>query len=166
MTGALASVFEKDRPDDREEDPSVATGGTLFANALSMAAARAALSEVLTEDAYERAARLGSYLADGLEAAVSRAGLPWSIHRLFARSGTTFGPALPRNAEEARACEDRLLTNLLRVYLANRGVWEAIPGAGPTVAVPATTEDVDRYLSAYGELLSELTAERTSREPA
>jgi glutamate-1-semialdehyde aminotransferase len=36
----------------------VATGGTIFANALSMAAARAALTEVLTPDAFDRTAAL------------------------------------------------------------------------------------------------------------
>ena len=35
----------------------VSTGGTLFANALSMAAGRAALLEVLTEDAFEQRPR-------------------------------------------------------------------------------------------------------------
>jgi hypothetical protein len=54
--------------------------------------------------------------------------------------------------------EDRLLTNLFRVYLANRGVWEAIPGAGPTVPVLASAEDVDRYVDAYGSLVDELAA--------
>jgi hypothetical protein len=37
----------------------VATGGTLFANALSMAAGKAALGEVLTEEAFDRITRLG-----------------------------------------------------------------------------------------------------------
>jgi hypothetical protein len=40
---------------------------------------------------------------------------------------------------------------------ANRGVWEAIVGAGPVVPVPATAEDVDAYISAWNELLVELT---------
>jgi glutamate-1-semialdehyde 2,1-aminomutase len=84
-------------------------------------------------------------------------GLAWTIHRLYARSGTTFGERMPRTAAEARVTEDRLLTNLIRVFLANRGVWEAIPGAGPTVAVPATAEDVDRYVDAYAALVRELT---------
>jgi len=159
MTEEVADVFtHADHPDDREEEPTVATGGTLFANALTMAASRAALGDVLTEGAYDHTAALGTRLADGLEAAVRRTALPWSVQRLFPRSGTVFAPSLPRNADEARATEDRLLTNLLRVYLANRGVWEAIPGAGPTVPVPAVEEDVDRYVSAYGELLDELTA--------
>jgi glutamate-1-semialdehyde 2,1-aminomutase len=158
MTDEVAAVFaEVDHPDDRDEAPSVATGGTLFANALTMSAARAALGEVLSDDAYEHTAKLGAALADGLEAAVRDAGLPWAVHRLFARSGVTFAPSMPANAAEARASEDRLLTNLARVYLANRGVWEAIPGAGPTVGVPATIEDVDAYVAAYTELLGELT---------
>jgi len=63
---------------------------------------------------------------------------------------------MPRNAEEARAHFDVPLRRLMRVYLANRGVWEAIVGAGPTCSVPATVDDVDAYLAAFGELLGEL----------
>jgi hypothetical protein len=37
-------------------------------------------------------------------------------------------------------------------------VWEAIPGAGPTVPVPATDDDVDRYTSAFADLLGELAS--------
>jgi glutamate-1-semialdehyde aminotransferase len=148
MTEELAEVMEGGRG-----PTGVATGGTLFANPLSMAAARAALGEVLTEAAYERTAALGARLADGLEAAVARSGLPWSVHRMFARSGVAFGPSLPRNALEATRIEDPPFTALWRLYLANRGVWEAIPGAGPTVAVPCTAEDVDRYCALVGDLL-------------
>jgi hypothetical protein len=43
------------------------------------------------------------------------------------------------------------------VYLANRGVWDAIVGAGPTCSVPATENDVDAYIAAYRELVFELT---------
>ena len=75
--------------------PPLATGGTLFANPLSMAAARATLDEVLTDAAYERTAALGARLADGLEAAIARAGLPWSVHRMFARSGVVVRPRAP-----------------------------------------------------------------------
>jgi glutamate-1-semialdehyde 2,1-aminomutase len=159
MTEAVADVFaHADHPDDREEAPTVATGGTLFGNPLSMAAARAALLEVLADGAYDHTARLGERLADGIEAIVRDAGLPWSVHRLSSRSGVTFGPSLPTNALEAVAVEDRLLTNLSRVYLANRGVWDAIPGAGPVVPVPGTAEDVDAYVGAFGELVGELTS--------
>ena len=46
----------------------VATGGTLFGNALSMAAARATMLEVLTAEAYASTQRLGARLADGMRA--------------------------------------------------------------------------------------------------
>jgi hypothetical protein len=42
--------------------------------------------------------------------------------------------------------------------MANRGIWEALPGAGPTVPVPAGSADVDRYLMAYTQLLVALTS--------
>ncbi|MGZ4110694.1 MAG: aminotransferase class III-fold pyridoxal phosphate-dependent enzyme, partial [Actinomycetota bacterium] len=71
MTDHVAEVFaHADHPDDREEGPSVATGGTLFGNPLTMAASRAALGEVLTDAAYDQTADLGGRLADGLEAVV------------------------------------------------------------------------------------------------
>ncbi len=151
MTDELAHVMEVGRG-----PTGVATGGTLFANPLSMAAARAALGEVLTEAAYERTAGLGARLADGLEAIIDRADLPWSVHRMFARSGVSYGPELPRNALEATQIQDPPFTALWRLFLANRGVWEAIPGAGPTVAVPCTAEDVDRYCAIVGELMDEV----------
>jgi hypothetical protein len=44
----------------------------------------------------------------------------------------------------------------MRVWLGNRGVWEALPSAGPTVPVPAARADVTRYLEAYHELLEQL----------
>jgi glutamate-1-semialdehyde 2,1-aminomutase len=134
----------------------VATGGTLFGNPLSAAAATAALTEVLVPAAYEHTSALGAKLADGIGAAIASSGLPWTPIRFGPRSGQWYGPQ-PRTGAEAFTLTDDELTRLLRIWLANRGVWEALPGAGPTVPVPATRADVDRYLIAYGEVLAELT---------
>jgi len=133
----------------------VATGGTLFGNPLSAAAAKAALTEVLLPGAYAHTSALGGELADGIEAAIGAAGLPWTVIRLGPRSGQWYGPP-PRTGAEAYALTDGQLTDLIRIWLANRGIWEALPGAGPTACVPATAADVSRYVSAYGELLAEL----------
>jgi glutamate-1-semialdehyde aminotransferase len=158
--GMIESVaVTMQRPDGRyDEKEAIATGGTLFGNPLSMAAARATMGSVLTGDVYAHTHALGARLADGLEKTIGGAGLPWTTHRFWPRSGVTFAPAMPRNALEAYAAKDIPLTLLSRVYLANRGVWDAIVGAGPTCAVPATEEDVDRYLEAFGSLIAELTA--------
>ena len=155
MTEAVAGVLE--RPGGRDDEKgAVATGGTLFGNPLSMAAARATMSQVLTDDAYEHTAKLGELLADGLEAAVLLAGLPWTVHRFWPRSGTTFAPSMPHDAKEAYASLDVPLRRAMRVHMANRGVWDAIVGAGPTCPVPATRDDVDRYVAAYSEFIAEL----------
>ena len=156
MTEPLAAVFE--RPDPSDPHAELATGGTLFANAVSMAAARAALGQVLTEEVYERTAVLGTRLADGIEAVAQAVGLPWRAHRLFPRSGYAHGGELPRNAEEARQGFRREVTDLQRVYFANRGVWEAIYSAGPCVGAAHTDDDVDQHLAVLAEFTRELVA--------
>ena len=157
MTEAVADVLTQVKGPDGERSNLVAIGGTLFANALSMAAARAVLTEILTPEAYANTQRLGARLADGMRGSVERHGLPWHIHHLGPRAGYTFRPTPVRDAAEARACQDDLLTRLIRVWLANRGVWEAIVGAGPVCSVPAEDADVDAYLTAWDGLLERLT---------
>ena len=156
MTAAVSSVLE--RRTLTSSDEIVATGGTLFANALSMAAAKVTLSEVLTDAAYEHAAALGVRLADGIEAVAAAHELPWRSHRLYNRSGYTHAPELPRNAIEARARFDLELYNLQRLYMANRGIWEAIDSAGPACGIQATEADVDRYLETLDGFLGEATS--------
>src|SRR6266516_6583996 len=143
--------------DELDHTKEVATGGTLFGNPLSAAAAVAALTEVLVPSAYEHTTALGAMLADGIDAALRDAGLPWTAYRFGARAGQWYGPH-PRTGADAHAMTDRELTRLLRIWMANRGIWEALPGAGPTVPLPAGFADVDRYLTAYTQLLVALTS--------
>ena len=156
MTDALAELLTQIKGPDGERSNLVAIGGTLFGNALSFAAAKVTMLELLTPEAYRHTQRLGSRLAEGMRTGVGRVGLPWHIHHLACRSGYTFQATPVRNAAEARACSDHLLTRLIRIWLANRGVWEAIVGAGPVCSVPSTDVDVDAYLSAWNELLAAL----------
>jgi glutamate-1-semialdehyde 2,1-aminomutase len=148
VTADLAAELDVER--------NVATGGTLFGNPLSAAAAVAALTEVLVAEAYDHVTKLGTALADGIEAAIRSSGLPWTVIRFGPRTGQWYGPE-PRTGAQAHDLTDNDLTWLLRIWLANRGIWEALPGAGPTVPVPATSDDVGRYLDAYGALLTSLS---------
>jgi glutamate-1-semialdehyde 2,1-aminomutase len=134
---------------------NLATGGTLFGNPLSAVAARAALTQVLVAAAYAHTAALGRQLADGIDDAIVATGLPWTAIRFGPRSGQWYGP-MPRTGAQAYALADDKLTRLIRIWLANRGIWDALPGAGPAVPVPATPAEVTRYLEAYSELLAQL----------
>ena len=160
MTDEIARLFRA-LPNDSHVSGAalleVATGGTLFANALAMAAGRAALTEVLTEKAFARTAELGTRIASGLRAAIREAGLPWSVTQEGAHAAYFFCAEPPRTAAQSRAADDIAFRSLLRVYFANRGVWESGWWLGPTVSVAHTVADVDRYVSVFAEFLSDVT---------
>jgi glutamate-1-semialdehyde 2,1-aminomutase len=141
-----------------ESVAGVAAGGTLYGNALSLAAARATLDQVLTDDGFDRTSRLGARLADGIDSAFQSAGLDWRAQRLYSRSGFAFGPGPPRNAADARASARPDVHCLLRLYMANRGVWESVITAGPTVSFAAESADVEFYLERFRGFVMELTS--------
>ena len=159
MSAALAKVMEETLDRDGamlESVGGVATGGTLFGNALSLAAARAALDQVLTEPGFRHTAELGTRLARGIQAAIDRRGLPWRAQHLTCRSGITLAPDLPKTAEAARRAADFGLNSAMRLYMANRGIWEAISTAGPSVSFPMVEADVESYLEVLDGFLGEL----------
>jgi glutamate-1-semialdehyde 2,1-aminomutase len=135
-----------------------ATGGTLFANALSLAAGRAALTEVLTEEAFARTGELGLRLAEGLRQAIGRHGLPWSVTQTGSHAYYTFTPSAPHDGATSRAADDPDLRALMRVYMANRGVWESGWWLGPTVSVAHTQADVDAYVGLFADFVTTVTA--------
>ena len=73
--------------------------------------------------------------------------------------GYWFSQDLPRNALEVRAGDDLELRALIRVYMANRGIWEGGYWLGPCFSVAMTADGIDRYLEVVGELLQELASE-------
>ena len=123
----------------------IATGGTTYAKPLSLAAVVATLHNPDARG-FERTAALGARLADGIEAAAARHGLPWRAHRLGGRSGYCLEPELPRTARTPRSLDDRLV-DARRLYMANRGIWEAIASAGPGRRSTTTEADVDEDLT-------------------
>ncbi len=131
-------------------------GGTLAGNALSLAAVRATLVEVLTEAAFERMISLARRFEDGVEQAIAAAGLPWQVTRLGCRAEYMFAPGCPRTGAEAAAAFDPELDRLMHLYMLNRGVLMT-PFHMMALMSPATTEEhVDAHTSAFEEAVSEL----------
>jgi glutamate-1-semialdehyde 2,1-aminomutase len=132
-------------------------GGTLAGNALSMAAARATLDEVLTEAAFERMIGLGERFAAGCDEVIGEFGLPWTATRLGCRVEYMFRPTAPRDGGEAAAAFDTPLDALLHLYMLNRGVLMT-PFHMMALMCPATSEaDVDAHTAALREFAGELT---------
>jgi glutamate-1-semialdehyde 2,1-aminomutase len=159
MTGDLHDWMERHR-DVYVGAPGLATGGTTYANPLSLAAAVATLRHVQTPTAFERVAALGEQLADGIEAAAARFGLPWRAHRLGGRSGYCLEPELPRDARDAERSLDVELIDARRLHMANRDVWDAIAGAGPAASFAHGAGDVEEYLLALEAFLRDVVGGR------
>ena len=70
---------------EREIIDTGGIGGTLAGNALSLAAMRATLTQVLTDAAFVDMKALGSRWCDGVDAAIKEFDLPWYCSRLLYR---------------------------------------------------------------------------------
>ncbi|MEU5375569.1 transaminase [Streptomyces sp. NPDC048231] len=131
-------------------------GGTLAGNALSVAATRATLEHVLTDQAFAAMDELSRRFEAGVRAGIERWNLPWSVSRLGARSEYRFAYPAPRTGTESAAASDTDLEDYLHLYLANRGLL-LTPFHNMALMCPATTDkDVDTHTEVFGAALSEL----------
>jgi glutamate-1-semialdehyde 2,1-aminomutase len=132
-------------------------GGTLAGNALSLAAMRATLTEVLTQEAFDRMIPMAERWTSGVANAIAEAGLPWHVTRLGCRAEYLFASDAPRNGSEAHDAMDFQLERFLHLYAMNRGVL-LTPFHNMALMCPQTEiEDIDHHTqvfrSAVGELL-------------
>ena len=135
-------------------------GGTLAGNPVSMAATRATLREVLTEEAFAGMIGTATAFADGLIEIIEGYGLPWSVSRLGARVEYRFANPAPRNGTESAASADAELEDYLHVYLANRGVL-LTPFHNMALMCPQTTlADVHRHHEIFDAAVRELVRPR------
>ncbi len=133
--------------------------GTYSGNPLSMAAARASLFEVLTDDGYAHLDRLGDRLIAGCDAILARYGLPGYTVGISSKGCVNFTDAPIRDYTSFMAHQFAELPDLGWLYNANRGVLMA-PGREEewTLSVQHTDADVDRYLDSLDSLVHDLTA--------
>jgi glutamate-1-semialdehyde 2,1-aminomutase len=131
-------------------------GGTLAGNALSMAAIRATLTEVLTDAAFEHMLPLGERWAVGVDGVIRGRKVPWHVTRLGARAEYHFMPELPRNGSEQAAHGDSGLERFLHLWAMNRGVLMT-PFHNMALMSPSTTAaDVDRHTEVFDEAVNAL----------
>jgi glutamate-1-semialdehyde 2,1-aminomutase len=135
-------------------------GTTLSANALSLAAMRACLEKVMTPDAYAHMEALAEQLAQGLEAAITAARLPWHVVRVGARVEFICAPGPLRNGTEAEAAHAGPLEQAIHLALLNRGCLIA-PFHNMMLVSPATeAAQVERLVNAFTDITRRLTEKR------
>ncbi len=131
-------------------------GGTLAGNALSIAATRATLEHVLTDEAFARMESLAVRFADGVQRVVDAHGLPWSVSRLGARVEYRFANPAPRTGTDSAKAADPDLEDYLHVFLANRGIL-LTPFHNMALMSPATTTaQVDEHTATFEAAIGEL----------
>jgi glutamate-1-semialdehyde 2,1-aminomutase len=154
LSAPLASQVEGDPDGDYVDTGGV--GGTLAGNALSLAAARATLGEVLTPRAFERMTALCERFVAEASEVIAGAGLEWSITQLGARAEYRFMPQPPRSGGESAAAADVELEDFIHLRLLNEGVM-LTPFHNMALMSPATGEDdVARHTAAFRGALAAL----------
>jgi glutamate-1-semialdehyde 2,1-aminomutase len=131
-------------------------GGTLAGNALSVAAVRATLEHVLTDEAFATMTGRATRFAGGVRAVLDACGLEWSVVQLGARVEYRFAAPPPRSGGASAAAADAELEDYLHVRLANEGVL-LTPFHNMALMCPQTTDDdVDEHTAAFGAAVGEL----------
>ena len=131
-------------------------GGTLAGNPLSIAATRATLEHVLTDDAFTQMIATATYFTAGVQSLIDRHRLPWSLSQLGARAEYRFASPAPHNGTESAASADAELEDLIHLYLLNRGI-SLTPFHNMALMSPVTTvADVDLHHSVFGAAIGEL----------
>ena len=131
-------------------------GGTLAGNALSLAAMRATLSQVLTPAAFVSMIALGTRWSDGVDAAIAQFNLPWHCNRLGARGEYVFRSSAPHTGREAAEAGDFELEQYIHLRLLNDG-FLLTPFHNMALMSPATTQaDVDAHTAAFAAMCEDL----------
>jgi glutamate-1-semialdehyde 2,1-aminomutase len=132
--------------------------GTFNGNPLTMAASRAAVTEVLVPEAYGRFDAHARILHAGVERVIAEYRLPAHLETLGAKGSITWRPDPIRDYRDAATIDDRP-SYLSWLWQLNRGVFKS-PWAkweSWTTSVVHADADVERYVENFEALARALT---------
>ena len=131
-------------------DGTVKQYGTFNGNPLVMAAAEATLTQVLTDDVYERFEATNRRLLDGCQQIVDSYELPAYTEGLGAKGCVIFSPERMHEYRDYLTKVDEELSTLAWLYHMNHGIFMT-PGVEEewTLSVAHADEDLQRYLDAF-----------------
>jgi glutamate-1-semialdehyde 2,1-aminomutase len=131
--------------------------GTFNGNPLAMAAARATLTEVLTDEAYVRLDRLRQRMANGLQVEIDRHGQPWRVVTAGAKGCVSFLPREITNMRDFHTLDGRF-GHAHWLVQHNGGAF--LPPWGKVeqwlLSVQHTDHDVDLFVTNFARLAERL----------
>jgi glutamate-1-semialdehyde 2,1-aminomutase len=132
--------------------------GTFNGNPLSMAAAQAALTEVLTDEAYAGFEARDARLRAGLDDVIERYGLPVHTVGLGAKGCVVFASEPLYEYRDYATKVDEELSTLSWLYHMNHAIFMT-PGVDEqwTLSVAHSDEDVQRYVDAFEAFARDVT---------
>lgn len=130
--------------------------GTFNGNPLSAAAGLAALTGVLTKDAYDHLGKLGSLLAEGCQRAIDETGIPAHTVDLGAKGCVSYRKEPLTNYRDFLETIPELFYASF-TWMVNRGIFMT-PGDEEqwTISVQHSEEDIARYVDAFAAFTQEL----------
>ncbi len=143
---------------ERDLSDTGGIGGTLSGNALALAAMRATLEQVLTDEAYARTIPLADRFTQGVESVIAEFRLPWIVKQLGCRAEYWFRPTPPRNGGEAVAAIDATLDQYMHLCALNRGILMT-PFHNMALIAPQTSKaDIDHHTRVFRESVRQVLA--------
>ena len=131
-------------------------GGTLAGNALTLAAMRATLENVLTEEAYRHMIDLAVRFTEGVSRTIDEFQLPWIVERLGCRAEYWFISKPPENGGQAAAAVDDDLDRYMHLASLNRGILMTPFHNMALIAPSAAREDIDRHTEVFREIVQNI----------
>lgn len=128
-------------------------GGTLAANALSMHAMKAVLSQVLTEKFYEKTLPLAKRFNEGVQSVISKYDLPWNTTQLGCRTEYWFKREPAKNGGEAEAAVDFELDQYMHLASLNRGILMTPFHNMALISQETTVQDIDYHSEVFEEIV-------------
>jgi glutamate-1-semialdehyde 2,1-aminomutase len=139
-------------------DGRVAHMGTFNANPLVMAAARAVLRDIVTDEAWDEAKARNDRLVAGCQRIISDSGIPAHTVQVGTKGCVTYYPERLKNYRDFKKI-DVDLAYAHWIYMMTHGIFLP-PGLDDQwlVSVQHTDNDIDRHLEVFEGFVSELTA--------
>lgn len=139
-----------------DESDTGGIGGTLAGNALSIAAIRATLENVLTQEAYNITIPLTNRFVAGVRGVIQEFNLPWNVTQLGCRAEYWFRPEPAHNGTEAAQSSDTDLDRYMHLAALNRGILMT-PFHNMALISPQTTPaDIDIHTRVFREIVKTL----------